>query len=615
MNTPLLHDLAVKSFLLVHSDWSTTSVLVLVEKLKPTHIIIQDTAELHYYLLRRDHVRAAALNCSGQEVSLVQALQLDRRQPALLFSAYSSAALAKDYSIVVDGERVIGVYDTLSKGFVGGYRQEIKPEQTPLVHLRLQTPRRVPVNTPFSIIIAVTWPNSDNDKHGNLAIKDCPIDIVLVPEEELEFIGPVQHTIQCGSSETSYLQFKLKINTPGYVKLSAIAFQSGEQIALVAAGTEAVLNASNLDTSEYLELSQSASAVEVQQPDLSLLIFEQRLDSVRHRLTFYVDSVLLNLNLVCFGSKDIQNPDQILQDHFHDIDRQATRGSERAIHIVTKGVHLFRSLFPEELQSFIWNNQTRIKNVLIQSQEPWIPWELCKLRINENGHVREGPFLCEAFAVTRWMLGVSRKHSLGLNRIGLVAPPDSRLIYAASEREYMLSLACEDRQVQVIQPQVASLIAALSTGEYDGWHFIGHGSFYNEFPDMSEIHLEHGDILRPENLSGRAENLGRARPIVFLNSCQLGRASLALTGIGGWAYQFLHAGAAAFIGAYWNIYDGPASLFAKEFYKPLFRGETIGEASRLARTEVKRQYPNDPSWLAYTIFADPNAKIIQHKEP
>ena len=41
---------------------------------------------------------------------------------------------------------------------------------------------------------------------------------------------------------------------------------------------------------------------------------------------------------------------------------------------------------------------------------------------------------------------------------------------------------------------------------------------------------------------------------------------MALTGIGGWARRFLSAGASAFVGAYWSVYDEPAFGFAKELY-------------------------------------------------
>ncbi len=76
--------------------------------------------------------------------------------------------------------------------------------------------------------------------------------------------------------------------------------------------------------------------------------------------------------------------------------------------------------------------------------------------------------------------------------------------------------------------------------------------------NRSAISLENQETLTSEDLSGRVNNLGRAKPVVFFNACQIGRSAMSLTDIGGWARQFLHAGAGAFIGAYWSIYDQPA---------------------------------------------------------
>ena len=82
---------------------------------------------------------------------------------------------------------------------------------------------------------------------------------------------------------------------------------------------------------------------------------------------------------------------------------------------------------------------------------------------------------------------------------------------------------------------------------------------------------------------------------------------MSLTDIGGWARQFLRAGAGAFIGAYWSIYDQPTSDFAKEVYKRLLSGIPIGRTVQQARTAMK--LAGDPTWLAYTVFADPLATV------
>jgi CHAT domain-containing protein len=99
----------------------------------------------------------------------------------------------------------------------------------------------------------------------------------------------------------------------------------------------------------------------------------------------------------------------------------------------------------------------------------------------------------------------------------------------------------------------------------------------------------------------------KRQPLIFLNACQVGRSGLSLTGIGGWAKQCLAAGASAFIGPYWAVYDQSAYAFAQALYDRLLAGLPIGQAAQEARVTVKSM--GDPSWLAYTIFADPAAKV------
>ena len=76
---------------------------------------------------------------------------------------------------------------------------------------------------------------------------------------------------------------------------------------------------------------------------------------------------------------------------------------------------------------------------------------------------------------------------------------------------------------------------------------------------------------------------------------------------GGWPKQFLDAGASGFIGCLWNITDTSATAFAIAFYNRLIAGIPIGEAVRQARLEIRKQAPGDPSWVAYTVFANPLA--------
>ena len=258
-------------------------------------------------------------------------------------------------------------------------------------------------------------------------------------------------------------------------------------------------------------------------------------------------------------------------------------------------------MLPTDLQVLLWSLRQHTHSVQIQSEEPWIPRELCKLQGKENGRIVEGPFMREAFSITRWLPEIGLKPNLTMKKMALVVPKDSGLPLATVERDYILSLQTTGRSVERIPATFLDVSAALGKGEYDSWHFTGHGGFRDPDPNRSKMLLETKDELTPEDVSGGGANLGIPQPLVFLNACQIGRSAMSLTGIGGWAHQFLRAG------AYWSIYDDAAHNFATAFYSRLLAGMPIGKAAQEARLAIKLQ--GDPTWLAYTVFADPLATM------
>jgi CHAT domain-containing protein len=189
----------------------------------------------------------------------------------------------------------------------------------------------------------------------------------------------------------------------------------------------------------------------------------------------------------------------------------------------------------------------------------------------------------------------------------LVVPSDSGLPEAEHEREYLLGLTTDQRKIQEVPATFLDVIEALSRGEHDGWHFTGHGQFADSDPNRSSILLERKQQLHAAEICGRVSNCGIPHPLVFLNACQTGRQALSLTGMGGWARNFIDAGATGFVGSMWSVHDHAANQFAQTFYSHLLQGKPIGQAVRDARLAIRSL--NNPSWLAYTVFADPLATV------
>lgn len=57
----------------------------------------------------------------------------------------------------------------------------------------------------------------------------------------------------------------------------------------------------------------------------------------------------------------------------------------------------------------------------------------------------------------------------------------------------------------------------------------------------------------------------------------------------------------------WTVTDGRALDFAKSLYDGLTDGQTVAEAVRNARTVAREA--GDPTWLAYSVYAHPNARV------
>jgi hypothetical protein len=244
------------------------------------------------------------------------------------------------------------------------------------------------------------------------------------------------------------------------------------------------------------------------------------------------------------------------------------------------------------------------------SNESWVPWEM--LRLASRDGTGPGPFLVEAFAVTRWLHQPAPALGLPLTRVGLVVPKEETSeqeggLSTGEEKEALLRLGGPAHEFGTVPARYMPLIEALAAGECDGWHCSGHGLARDDNPTLWGLQLEGGDRLTPPDLEGSARGLGGRRPLVFLNACHSGRNAFALTRLSGLAEAFLAAGAGAFLGTHWAVVDEPARLFAETFYAAFLGGAPIAQAARRARLATRNRFRGDPTWLAYTVFAYPLA--------
>jgi hypothetical protein len=634
---------ALTSFVLIDADWLVERARRLIERLDPSHVIIRRSGppETHY-LLSSDQVMSRLLP-AADSIPVDQVLQLSNLTPTPLIDAQIEEYQVRDPCIVQDEGRIIGFYDGGVAGLVGATRRDFARGAGPQFRdresgasfesaprdfvppvessgqdagrsLTAEFPEKIALNQTASLLVSIV----SGFIPGASVVVSLPqgseIDIVVQARRGFTIEGPGEgKLVVTGETEGLPLQFKLRGTAPGPGQIRVLAFHAGRPLGMITL-VPVVVETAGEENSASLSREGALAPATVRIPDLSLLILETK-DEGETLLSLRLTSAnpALGYNLKLFGPTRLRSdPFAYFQSLFTDIERlpiQSTADKAKAeLRLAAMGANLFQDLMPDELKNILWTLRASITSVQVQSDEPWIPWELCKLVGSSASGVDEGPFLCEAFQLTRWIPGLAQFPRLSMKSLALVVPDDSGLAFAAAERDHMLSLAGAGRQVTRIPATFLDVEAALASGTYDAWHFSGHGAFRNEaMPDRSAMILQGGDRLTPEDLSGRAANLGRPHPLVFLNACQIGQSGMSLTGMGGWASRFLNAGAGGFLGAYWSVYDEPALNFAKAFYARLVAGDPVGKAAHEARLASRAS--GDPTWLAYTVFADPLATI------
>ena len=183
------------------------------------------------------------------------------------------------------------------------------------------------------------------------------------------------------------------------------------------------------------------------------------------------------------------------------------------------GVELYEQLFPAPLRQVYWELKARrddgeLNNLLIVSDEPWIPWELVKPYDVVDGRDVEDDHLAGAWCMSRWLAGAAVPSDLNIRSARLVAPMMD-LDFVVKEIQYFDSLGA--RQIE-IAPPITTRAQFLELAEQGGaqlFHFASHGNYNQAFVDESPIVLE-GEPLFPSDLTRRrARGLRRERTAHF----------------------------------------------------------------------------------------------------
>lgn len=294
----------------------------------------------------------------------------------------------------------------------------------------------------------------------------------------------------------------------------------------------------------------------------------------------------------------------------------ATEGDRAAFEAELKafGGELWDELVPPEIGELLWTHRERLRNVLILSDEPFIPWEIVHLK-NGRRLPREPWFLARLGSM-RWFQGSYPPAHLSMSKVRYVVPEyadDSlRLPAVASEKAFLVK-TLGAKAIPATSQKVLDAVA--TPGRFDVLHFAGHGEAEHGSARILLAGRIDDDQYVVDDLSdttlGQYANLlspRHPRPLVVLNACQVGRREPKLTRVGGFAKAFLAAGAGAFISSAWSVVDQPATDFTRTLYTSLLSGATLADATVAAR-DAARDSDGEATWLAYVVYGNPCATV------
>lgn len=282
------------------------------------------------------------------------------------------------------------------------------------------------------------------------------------------------------------------------------------------------------------------------------------------------------------------------------------------------GYNLWNDLIPQDLKELYAREKTnwKDKTLLIVSDEPHIPWEL--VWPYGDGWKDEAPW-CMQLRLTRWLRldyqgrgNYQPGQQIALNPLACLAPSDSGLPAALKEQEFLRDLVLQHGLID-LSPAISTrsdVLDLLESGSYRWLHVAAHGNYDSASPNADSGFWLQGQYPMTPNMFVGPEleqHIRSARPGFMFNICHSGRMGWDLVELGGWANTLISEGAGLFVGTLWAVNDQSALKFAQTFYQSLLKGSTVADAVYQSRLAICK--PGDPTWLAYSVYAHPNAKV------
>lgn len=463
-----------------------------------------------------------------------------------------------------------------------------------------------------------------------IARKDVPIVVSLSAETDaVEIVRAWEYTVEppaSGRPSTGF--FVVKGVRAGVTRLAVTFRQGGTELGVIGLAMDVVPVGAG---SERAAGQALAAPRDVADDDKLALLVEQRTEGGQVFYEYTLHSEALGLAYRRLRSKPLLDRgggpaatalafveriyERVTKELKSRDDLKALQREARAL-----GASLCQELFDPEVAGVLWPLRDRIKLVQIVSWEPYIPWELVRLRDPASDELDER-FLCE-YGLVRTLSDQMPAMALPMRRwayLGATFPMGS-FPAVGGELAYFTDTSPESLRGHGIAPEAIpatrdAFYDALAAGDFDVLHISCHAESPHQSIERASLII--GDETAPgeskprlvevDTITVEAEaRLKKRRPLVFLNACETGRVGAVLTAWGGWPNVFLRKGAGAFVGAAWAVRDKPAAVFSTQFYNAMLNDKTLAEAADAARIAAKKL--GDASWLAFKVYGHPRAR-------
>jgi CHAT domain-containing protein len=161
---------------------------------------------------------------------------------------------------------------------------------------------------------------------------------------------------------------------------------------------------------------------------------------------------------------------------------------------------------------------------------------------------------------------------------------------------------------KVTPAEQAQLDAMLTAKPVGLLHFIAHGKSTGQATQT--LQLENNAVFNAVQVRGMEglENACRAKaPLIFLNACEVGRTTPSLVGAGGFATEFIKAGARCVVAPLWSVKDSLAHEVAIAFYEAALAdpSRSFADILRDIRQKSYAQGGGEDTYAAYCLYGDP----------